>query len=237
MRTVEIGLRKNWWLLKITFKVGYQCEVTLPECLWVIRSADRKWCSDFFFFLWLQDLSIEVGCRVRNSSSSALLEYRQPPPNSLKSDLSNSPSLNEVALFLGLFIACEKREGDLQSSFISKPQCYPSSFCRINELRLCKDYLVIYLENKVNSAPCCDPADTATEVSLSRSWIFWGQLSLWLFFFSPEIMHQQGYSVQQQTVKNVSKLDITFDAYQLNSLKGTTMNRLGQGFWERIKDI
>lgn len=47
-------------------------------------------------------------------------------------------------------------------------------------------------------------------------------------------MHQRGYSVHQQTVKIVSKLDIMFDimfdAYQLNSLKGTTIKHPGQGF-------
>jgi len=48
-------------------------------------------------------------------------------------------------------------------------------------------------------------------------------------FFSG-ITHQQGYSIHQQTVKNVSKLDIVFDAYQLNSLKGTTIKQPGQGF-------
>lgn len=117
--------------------------------------------------------------------------------------LVQQPFLNEGALFFGLFIACEKGEGDAQSSFISKPQFYPWSFRRSNELRLCKGYLRKYLENQVNSALSCDPADIATELSLSRSWIFCAQLSPWFVFFSRDYTSTSLFCISTKSQKCV----------------------------------
>lgn len=73
--------------------------------------------------------------------------------------------LKQGGFVFGFFIACQKREGDLQSSFISKPQRYPPS-CRGTEVRFCEDCLTKCLENEVNSALSYDPAGAAAEVFL-----------------------------------------------------------------------
>ena len=138
---------------------------------------------------------------------------------------------SDVGLFSRLYIGCQTRDGNLEEFFRHENQAYPPALSDCGNLYLgTKSDLLVCLE---------DPSDIQSEAPVASSVVLDGGVLVQILkpasvknfieyasqIFIPYILSQ---------FQNASRVDLVWDSYLEDSLKGTTRAKRGKGVRRRV---
>ncbi len=151
--------------------------------------------------------------------------------NVSKEKLQMAPLKSDVGLFSQLYIGCHTREGNLEEFFCHENQAYPPSL---------SDGKDLYLSTKSDLLTCFnDLSEAQSEAPAASSLVLDGAAIVQML--KPESAKNfKEYASQISIpyifsqIHNVSRVDLVWDCYKEDSLKGTARAKRGKGVRRRV---
>ena len=140
---------------------------------------------------------------------------------------------DDCKLYASLYVACQSRNGDLADFFAHENHSYPPSISQYGKLRKCtkSDFVsILELAGETRETPPADLTakvfDGAAVVQMIRSSAAktYGEYSKNIFW--PFILNSEG---------TITRIDVVFDVYTVESLKAETRERRGKGIRISVK--
>ena len=179
--------------------------------------------------LW--ERKVPVTAHMSRNKLSLLKQTGSRLKPSQKQTSKLASARNDCSLFSRLYIACQTRDGDLDTFFSHENQPNPPSLSDKGSIRFgTKSDLLSCLENQVTSqldSPVCDVIvlDGAVVVQMLNPGPCKTFEDYAVLVFVPFIVSQ---------LKKVTRLDLVWDQYFQMSLKATTRSKRGSGVRRRV---